>query len=340
MRVAWALLLSAAAEEAWGGVASADAPGDEQCESARGGTFGYGPFSWTYDVQEDGCYRLDASAGAAECGFGSDKQLVEVDWCLGRYSAFAHPQQEGWTTLGYFHLLETHPPVQLRQASGPVDAFRFVYQGPECASEGGELAQLHVEADFDQIVDQEQFLQEAEELFPWARVLGTSKGSVVMELELKEEPTAEMVAASAEALCARVGAGELCAPSAQLRRPNNPVPPKPSPADYPRGSGSASRGSPATWYILGPIVGVILAVPFLLACINGYNSYRSRKLRAAVVTMPAQKTLAGSADVEQGQEVEEKKPTEIDDNASTATPQSLDRHLEADEQSIPEQSVA
>ena len=54
-----------------------------RCESARGGTFGYGPFSWTYDVQEDGCYRLDASAGAAECGFGSDKQLVEV--------------AEGWT---------------------------------------------------------------------------------------------------------------------------------------------------------------------------------------------------------------------------------------------------
>jgi hypothetical protein len=292
-------------------------------------------------VQENGCYRLDASAGAAECGFGSDKQLVEVDWCLGRYSAFSFPQQEGWTTLGYFHLLEAHPPVELRQASGPVDAFRFVYQGPECVSEGGELAQLHVEADFAKIVDQEKFLEEAEEIFPWARVLGTSKGSVVMELELKDEPTDEMVAASAEALCLRVDGGELCAPSAQLRRPNNPVPPKPNPEDYPRGSGSSSRGSPAIWYLLGPLFGVILAVPLLLACINGYNRFRARKLRAAAVTKPTQKILAGSApDVEQGQEAEEeKKPTDIDDNASTATPQSLDRHLDADEQSIPEQSI-
>merc|ERR1719420_2495808 len=163
-----------------------------------------------------------------------------------------------------------------------------------------------------------------------------------MELELKDEPTAEMVAASAEALCLRVDGGEQCAPSAQLRRPNNPVPLKPSPEDYPRGSGSSSRAVDSTaWYILGPIVGVILAVPLLLGCINGYNSFRARKLRAAAVTVPVQKELAGSPDVEQGQEVEEeKKPTDFDDNASTATPQSLDRNLEADEQSIPEQSVA
>merc|ERR1719487_2436184 len=125
----------------------------------------------------------------------------------------------GWSTIGYWWLLEEWRPVELRQAHGKVDAFRWVYTGEKC-EHAGELVQLHLDADYDSI--DSTFLDDAADMFPWARVLGVSKGSIVIDLELERgaaEPTAEMVQEAASQACTRVGAGPGCAASAVLRKP-------------------------------------------------------------------------------------------------------------------------
>merc|ERR1719460_2333498 len=65
------------------------------------------------------------------------------------------------------------------------------------------------------------FLDDAGAMFPWARVLGVSKGSIVIDLELQPgtEPTAEMVQEAAGAAAGEQNKGPQCTTSAVLRKP-------------------------------------------------------------------------------------------------------------------------
>ena len=53
--------------------------------------------------------------------------MLDVDWCLGKHATIPYGGETvGWSTIGYWWLQQGHPPVELHQAHGKVDAFRWV----------------------------------------------------------------------------------------------------------------------------------------------------------------------------------------------------------------------
>jgi hypothetical protein len=191
-----------------------------------------------------------------------------------------------------------------------VDAFRFVHMGSDCDEHAGELVSLRVQADFSN-VDQD-FLDEIAEAFPFARVMGVSRGSVIVDLELLEEPSEKMIQAAAEAVCTRVNAGPECSSAPEFRRA---VPPPDS--DKPEPAPKMSKKSGYGGSLLMGVGCVLLALLILPALVM------MRKMFAKTVTTSrptVQVKEVGSPAVEEQKPV----PAEFDDNASTATPDSLE----------------
>lgn len=363
-----------ATQKHWGGIAAVDAPKTQECDSAHGKSYGEGPFTWVYPVEASGCYRLDAYNADATCGF-DEKRVIDVNWCLGKHATIPYGGETvGWSTVGYWWFLEEHPPVEIHQAHGKVDAFRWVFTGDKC-EHAGELVQLHLDADFDSVDG--TFLDDAAAMFPWARVLGVSKGSIVVDLELQPgmtEPTAEQVQEAAGLVCARANAGPQCTASAVLRKPR-PVSEEveyddeveaveevvdeeepASPTRAPQGQAQeetysvseeeaaserdavvamASKNRVEAEPEQASVSGVSPMALALGAC-GGLALLITAAFAAWLKLRAAQR--AAAKDVEKGVVVEEQKPEtkddEIDDNASTATPDSLALSVESRRDSL------
>jgi hypothetical protein len=367
-----------ATERLWGGIASVDAPETRECDSAHGKSYGEGSFTWVYPIAESGCYRLDAYNADATCGF-DEKRVLDVDWCLGKHATIPYGGETvGWSTIGYWWLQQEHPPVELHQAHGKVDAFRWVYTGDKC-EHAGELVQLHLDADFDTV--DSAFLDDAGAMFPWARVLGVSKGSIVIDLELQPgtEPPAEMVQEAASLACARVNAGPQCTTSAVLRKPRpvsaeeedeenfaaveDPEEEETVEEEEPASPTRAPHATQEETYSISEDAAA--REEDAMVAMASKNSVVEQEIEEALGVSPMALALGScgglvvlitaafaawlklrvareryaAKDVEKGVVVEEQKPAdskedELDDNASTATPDSLAQSVESRRESL------
>lgn len=138
---------------------------------------------------------MDASAGSSKCGFG-DVQTLQVS-SAGWAKTLTHEQKQGWTSLDTFYINEV---LTVFQGDGKVDAFRLV-KVENCKHEKPSLAALHLRGEYEEITDKAAFLHAAQEFLPWARVLSVSQGSILLGMEVLEEPSEAALQKSVTDIC-------------------------------------------------------------------------------------------------------------------------------------------
>jgi hypothetical protein len=120
-------------------------PDGDACASGTGGDATEGEFSGSWDVPEDGCYRVDAHSAGEKCGF-SDPVALTIDWCQGRTETLRYqPGADGWTQLGVYPFNKGHH-GGITQEEGAVDAFRVV-RVKECEKDDAVFGALTIDTD-------------------------------------------------------------------------------------------------------------------------------------------------------------------------------------------------
>lgn len=198
------------------------------CESAYLRTQLKAPFTSNFTVPAEGCYRIEAHAGAAECGFGGKRDVVLNHHHL--EGDLEHRQTPGWSSLGIFFFSGDNVPGMVSQQEGLVDAFRVVHVGgfpcSQYTAEAPSYAKLVLAAGLGEEGDEHRaktaFYDAVAGDFSWARILDISSGKGIVQIDLElifeeDKAKAEITDAFVSKLCAALPApASGCAATAEF----------------------------------------------------------------------------------------------------------------------------